>query len=84
MFLLSLVYNQALADPYFKGLVEVEREPSCQPITKVEFEFEQTKVTKEGVKKLILREILENHMNRNEKTNVIYPRYFFASDKNGA
>jgi mitogen-activated protein kinase 1/3 len=84
MFLLSLVYNQALADPYFKGLAEVEREPSCQPITKVEFEFERTKVTKEGVKELILREILENHMNRTEKTNFIYPRYFFASDKNGA
>jgi hypothetical protein len=30
MFLLSLVYNQALADPYFKGHAEVEREPSCQ------------------------------------------------------
>ena len=50
----------------------------------MEFEFERTKVTKEGVKELILREILENHMNRTEKTNFIYPRYLFASDKNGA
>jgi hypothetical protein len=25
MFLLSLVYNQALADPYFKGLAKAEK-----------------------------------------------------------
>ncbi|KAK1302193.1 Mitogen-activated protein kinase 10 [Acorus calamus] len=26
--------EEALADPYFKGLAKAEREPSCQPITK--------------------------------------------------
>jgi hypothetical protein len=90
MFLLSLTYNQALADPYFKGLAKVEREPSCQPITKMEFEFERRKVTKEDVKELIFREILEYHpqllkdyMNGTEKTNFLYPRYLFASNKNG-
>ncbi|KAL1555720.1 mitogen-activated protein kinase 10-like isoform X2 [Salvia divinorum] len=30
--------EQALADPYFKGLAKAEREPSCQPISKMEFE----------------------------------------------
>ena len=89
MFLLPLTYNQALADPYFKGLAKVEREPSCQPITKMEFEFERRKVTKEDVKELIFREILEYHtqllkdyMNGTEKTNFLYPRYKFASNKN--
>lgn len=79
------VHNQALADPYFKGLAKVEREPSCQPITKMEFEFERRKVTKEDVKELIFREILEYHpqllkdyMNGTEKTNFLYPRYLFA------
>jgi hypothetical protein len=77
------VHNQALADPYFKGLAKVEREPSCQPITKMEFEFERRKETKEDIKELIFQEILEYHpqllkdyMNGTEKTNFLYPRYF--------
>ena len=44
-----LVY-QALADPYFKGLAKVEREPSSQPILKLEFEFERQRLTKEDVR----------------------------------
>lgn len=79
--------NQALADPYFKGLAKVEREPSCQPITKMEFEFERRKVTKEDVKELIFREILEYHpqllkdyMNGTEKTNFLYPRYLTKTE----
>jgi mitogen-activated protein kinase 1/3 len=52
---------QALADPYFQGLAKVEREPSAQPITKMEFEFERRKKTKEDVRELIYREILEYH-----------------------
>ena len=85
--LVADVHNQALADPYFKGLAKVEREPSCQPITKMEFEFERRKVTKEDVKELIFREILEYHpqllkdyMNGTEKTNFLYPRYLFACE----
>lgn len=54
------MHEQALADPYFKGIAKVEREPSCQPISKMEFEFEQ-KLTKEDVKELIFQEILQYH-----------------------
>ncbi|CAL4974866.1 unnamed protein product [Urochloa decumbens] len=89
--------EEALADPYFKGLAKVEREPSCQPITKMEFEFERRKVTKEDVKELIFREILEYHpqllkdyMNGTEKTNFLYPsavdnfrRQFANLEENG-
>ncbi|MED6108598.1 Mitogen-activated protein kinase 10 [Stylosanthes scabra] len=72
--------EEALADPYFKGLAKVEREPSCQPITKMEFEFERRRVTKEEIRELIFREILEYHpqllkdyMNGTERTNFLYP-----------
>ncbi|XP_074319249.1 mitogen-activated protein kinase 18-like isoform X2 [Silene latifolia] len=72
--------EEALTDPYFKGLSKVEREPACQPISKLEFEFERRKVTKDDVKELIYREILEYHpqllkdyMNGNEGMNFIYP-----------
>ncbi|XP_051151824.1 mitogen-activated protein kinase 19-like [Andrographis paniculata] len=53
--------EEALADPYFKGLSKIEREPSCQPISKFEFEFERRRVTKEDIRELIYREILEYH-----------------------
>ncbi|XP_057540310.1 mitogen-activated protein kinase 19-like isoform X2 [Amaranthus tricolor] len=72
--------EQALADPYFKGLSRVEREPACLPISKLEFEFERRRVTKEDVRELIYREILEYHpqllkdyLNGNEGSNYIYP-----------
>ncbi|KAM7262667.1 hypothetical protein ACFE04_000350 [Oxalis oulophora] len=72
--------EEALTDTYFKGLSKVEREPSCQPITKMEFEFERRKVTKEDIKELIFREILEyhplllkDHMNGVERTSFQYP-----------
>ncbi|KAG0458113.1 hypothetical protein HPP92_023270 [Vanilla planifolia] len=72
--------EEALADPYFKGLAKVEREPSCQPITKMEFEFERRRVTKEDIKELIFQEILEYHpqllkeyINGAERTNFLYP-----------
>ena len=75
---------QALADPYFKGLSKIEREPSCQPITKMEFEFERRRVTKEEIGELIFREILEYHpqllkdyINGTERTNFLYPRFLF-------
>ncbi|XP_062179164.1 mitogen-activated protein kinase 11-like isoform X2 [Phragmites australis] len=53
--------EEALIDPYFNGLAKVEREPSCQPISKMEFEFERRRVTKEDIKELIFQEILEYH-----------------------
>ncbi|XP_028052853.1 mitogen-activated protein kinase 19-like isoform X3 [Camellia sinensis] len=72
--------EEALADPYFKGLAKVEREPSCQPISKLEFEFERRRVTEEEIRKLIFREILEYHpqllkyyLAGNEGANFLYP-----------
>lgn len=72
--------EEALADAYFKGLSKVDREPSCQPITKMEFEFERRRVTKEDIRELIFREILEYHpqllkdyINGVERTNFLYP-----------
>lgn len=71
--------EEALADPYFRGLAKAEREPSCQPISKLEFEFERRKVTKEDVRELIFREILEyhpqlrkDHLN-GERANFLFP-----------
>ncbi|KAF5478499.1 hypothetical protein F2P56_005053 [Juglans regia] len=72
--------EEALADPYFKGLSKVEREPSAQPISKLEFEFERRRVMKEDIRELIYREILEYHpqllkdyVNGTEGTNFLYP-----------
>ncbi|XP_071905171.1 mitogen-activated protein kinase 19-like [Coffea arabica] len=72
--------EEALAHPYFKGLAKIEREPSCQPISKLEFEFERRRVTKEDVRELIFREILEYHpqllkdyMAGNDVANFLYP-----------
>ncbi|KAL8128773.1 hypothetical protein V2J09_017928 [Rumex salicifolius] len=72
--------EEALADPYFKGLARVEREPSAPPVTKMEFEFERRKVTKEDVRELIYREILEYHpkmlkefLEGAEPTGFMYP-----------
>ncbi|KAL0429536.1 UNVERIFIED_CONTAM: Mitogen-activated protein kinase [Sesamum radiatum] len=53
--------EEALGDPYFRGLANVGREPSTQPISKLEFEFERKKLTKDDVRELIYREILEYH-----------------------
>ncbi|KZV46513.1 mitogen-activated protein kinase 9 [Dorcoceras hygrometricum] len=53
--------EEALADPYFHGIANVDREPSTQPISKLEFEFERRKLTKDDVRELIYREILEYH-----------------------
>ncbi|XWS13575.1 hypothetical protein CRYUN_Cryun36dG0048700 [Craigia yunnanensis] len=72
--------EEALADPYFKGLAKVEREPSAQPVTKIEFEFERCRITKEDVRELIYREILEYHpkmlkeyLEGSEPTGFMYP-----------
>ncbi|KAL3690605.1 hypothetical protein R1sor_016914 [Riccia sorocarpa] len=81
--------EQALADPYFKGLAKVEREPSAQPITKMEFEFERRRCqrirmsenkNKDDVRELIYREILEYHpqmleeyLNGTDHASFMYP-----------
>ncbi|KAL2465129.1 Mitogen-activated protein kinase 9 [Abeliophyllum distichum] len=53
--------EEALGHPYFHGLSNVDREPSTHPISKLEFEFERRKLTKDDVRELIYREILEYH-----------------------
>ncbi|KAL7609450.1 mitogen-activated protein kinase 9 [Lactuca sativa] len=53
--------EEALADPYFYGLANLETEPSKQPISKLEFDFERRRLTKNDVRELIYREILEYH-----------------------
>nr|KJB30807.1 hypothetical protein B456_005G161300 [Gossypium raimondii] len=53
--------EEALADPYFHGLANVDNEPSMQPISKLEFEFERRKLSEDDVRELIYREILEYH-----------------------
>ncbi|GAB4860989.1 Mitogen-activated protein kinase 9 [Ancistrocladus abbreviatus] len=72
--------EEALADPYFHGLTNVDREPSTQPISKLEFEFERRKLTKDDVRELIYREILEYHpqmlqeyLHGGEQTSFMYP-----------
>ncbi|KAJ0106016.1 hypothetical protein Patl1_19675 [Pistacia atlantica] len=72
--------EEALADPYFQGLANVDREPSTQPISKLEFEFERRKLTRDDVRELIYREILEYHpqmlqeyLRGGEQTSFMYP-----------
>ncbi|RLN13106.1 mitogen-activated protein kinase 12 [Panicum miliaceum] len=72
--------EEALADPYFASLANVEREPSRHPISKLEFEFERRKLAKDDVRELIYREILEYHpqmleeyMQGGEQISFLYP-----------
>ncbi|KAL9441038.1 hypothetical protein AB3S75_019664 [Citrus x aurantiifolia] len=72
--------EEALADPYFHGLANVDREPSTQPISKLEFEFERRKLAKDDVREMIYREILEYHpqmlqeyLRGGEQTSFMYP-----------
>lgn len=74
-------YLKALADPYFKGLAKVEREPSCRGISKLDFEFEMRRVGKDDIRELLYREILKYHpqllndyMSGSEGTSFLYPR----------
>ncbi|KAJ6803294.1 mitogen-activated protein kinase 16-like [Iris pallida] len=72
--------EEALRDPYFQGLANVDREPSTQPISKLEFEFERRKLAKDDVRELIYREILEYHpqmlqeyLRGGDQANFMYP-----------
>ncbi|KAL4179713.1 hypothetical protein AMTRI_Chr13g88660 [Amborella trichopoda] len=74
---LKLLERLLAFDP---GSPHCRREPSCQPITKMEFEFERRRVTKEDVRELIFRDILEYHpqllkdyINGTERTSFLYP-----------
>ncbi|ONM25115.1 Mitogen-activated protein kinase 16 [Zea mays] len=44
-----------------ENIANVDREPSAQAVTKLEFEFERRRVTKDDIRELIYREILEYH-----------------------
>ncbi|XP_021896300.1 mitogen-activated protein kinase 9 isoform X2 [Carica papaya] len=72
--------EEALADPYFRGLANLNYEPSRKPISKLEFEFERRKLTKEDVRELIYKEILEYHphmlqeyLQGADETSFMYP-----------
>ncbi|XP_057446938.1 mitogen-activated protein kinase 9-like [Lotus japonicus] len=72
--------EEALSDPYFHGLANVDREPSTQPISKLEFDFERRKCTKDDIRELIYREILEYHpqmlqeyLQGGDQTSFMYP-----------
>ncbi|KAM7467462.1 hypothetical protein LguiB_015024 [Lonicera macranthoides] len=72
--------EEALGHPYFESLANLEHEPSTQPISKLEFEFERRKLTKDDVRELIYREILEYHpqmlqeyLHGVEQTSFMYP-----------
>uniref|UniRef100_A0A0A9DT79 mitogen-activated protein kinase n=1 Tax=Arundo donax TaxID=35708 RepID=A0A0A9DT79_ARUDO len=71
--------EEALADPYFRGLAKLEREPSAQPISKLNFDFEGRKLTKDDVREMIYREILEYHpqmlqeYTQGEQISFLYP-----------
>uniref|UniRef100_A0A8R7TX13 mitogen-activated protein kinase n=2 Tax=Triticum urartu TaxID=4572 RepID=A0A8R7TX13_TRIUA len=71
---------EALADPYFTGLANSELEPTAQPISKLEFEFERRKLAREDLRELIYREILEYHpqmlhdyLRGGDQANFLYP-----------
>ncbi|KAB5538085.1 hypothetical protein DKX38_015618 [Salix brachista] len=72
--------EEALGDLYFDGLADKEQEPSRQPISKLEFEFERRKLTRDDVRELIYREILEYHpemlkeyLQGTDQTHFVYP-----------
>ncbi|KAI5054946.1 hypothetical protein GOP47_0030091 [Adiantum capillus-veneris] len=72
--------EEALSDPYFEGLAKVEREPSSPPASKTDFDFERKKLSKDDVRGLIYREILEyhpemlkQHLNEKDQSRYTYP-----------
>ncbi|KAI3463719.1 hypothetical protein Pfo_020382 [Paulownia fortunei] len=84
--------EEALSDPYFHGLANVNREPSSQPISQLEFEFERRKLTIDDVRELIYREILEYHPQMlweylhggNHTSGFMYPREQIPAPKDEA
>ncbi|KAG5065971.1 hypothetical protein JHK86_009702 [Glycine max] len=72
--------KETLSNPYFTGLANMNCEPSTQPISKLEFEFERRKLTKDDVRELIYGEILEYHpqmlqeyLRGGDQTSFMYP-----------
>jgi len=53
--------SEALADPYFDGLADVTREPARRPLPKEVFEWDNRRLSREEVRELLYKEILEYH-----------------------
>ncbi|CAN7135653.1 unnamed protein product, partial [Brassica rapa subsp. narinosa] len=58
---LQSITSPSFPPSYFRGLSNSEQEPSTQPISKLEFDFERKKLNKDDVRELIYGEILEYH-----------------------
>ncbi|PKI77811.1 hypothetical protein CRG98_001775 [Punica granatum] len=67
--------EEALADPYFHALANIDKEPTTQAISKLEFDFERRKLTKDDVRELIYREMLEEYLSGAGQTSFMYPRF---------
>eukprot|EP01025_Chloroclados_australasicus_P051797 TRINITY_DN6036_c0_g1_i5.p1 TRINITY_DN6036_c0_g1~~TRINITY_DN6036_c0_g1_i5.p1 ORF type:complete len:550 (+),score=62.39 TRINITY_DN6036_c0_g1_i5:126-1775(+) len=73
--------EEALADPYFKGLQNIAREPAAEPVSKLAFDFEKRKLSIHEVRELIYKEALEYHPKMKEEFlkgiqstgNFVYP-----------
>ncbi|THG00716.1 hypothetical protein TEA_019871 [Camellia sinensis var. sinensis] len=65
--------EEALADPYFSSLANVEDEPSAQPISKLEFEFERRKLTKDDILEYH-PQMLQEYLDGVDRTSFMYPR----------
>ncbi|GJY34709.1 coatomer subunit alpha-1 [Tanacetum coccineum] len=67
--------EDALVDPYFQGLANVEREPSTRAISKLEFEFERKKLAKDDVREILEYHpwMLQEYLRGGEQTSFMYP-----------
>ncbi|KAL8130254.1 hypothetical protein V2J09_019409 [Rumex salicifolius] len=64
--------EEALADHYFNTLADVANEPSTQPISKLEFEFERRKLSKDDILKYH-PQMLDEYLPGGEPTTFMYP-----------
>ena len=53
--------TEALEHKFLKSLHNINKEPECAPVSKLDFGFEFKKMDVDGIRKLIYREILEYH-----------------------
>ncbi|KAH0921338.1 hypothetical protein HID58_021356 [Brassica napus] len=65
--------EDALSDPYFSGLSNSEREPSTQPISKLEFDFERKKLTNDDILEYH-PQMLEEYKHGGDQLSFMYPR----------
>ncbi|XP_050946890.1 mitogen-activated protein kinase 16-like [Cucumis melo] len=70
-----LTAAEALADPYLNDMAKQELEPSIQPISKLEFEFERRKLSKDDVRELIYTEMRQGCLHGGDHpTTFMHPR----------